>query len=70
MKVIEKNKINGQKIESVLNEKTVLLEYSHPFIVDLHFVFENQKKSFFIMNFVRCGDLYKHLKIKNYFKES
>jgi serine/threonine protein kinase len=53
-----------------LNEKKVLLEYSHPFIVDLHYVFETPKKTFFIMNYVRCGDLYHHLKAKVFFKES
>lgn len=70
MKVVSKENIRGQKLSNIISEKKVLLQFSHPFIVDVHYVFENDKRVYFVMNFLRCGDLYKQLQNRSYFKES
>ena len=72
MKVIQKDKIKSEKImHSFLeNERRVLLEISHPFIVDTHYIFEDSKCAFFIMSFVQNGDISRSLRQKGYFKES
>lgn len=57
MKVIDKAKYK-KDITKLQNEKKILLENSHPFIVDLHYVFETSTTTYFMMDFVRPGDLY------------
>ena len=59
MKVVSKENIRGQKLSNIICEKKVLLQFSHPFIVDVHYVFENEKRVYFVMNYMRSGDLYK-----------
>ena len=40
-----------------------------PFIVKLHYSFQTSKKLFFVMEFVKGGELYFHLKKANKFSE-
>lgn len=69
IKVVEKaaHRIN---MASLLNEKKILLQVTHPFIIGLHYVFETKKRLFFVMDYMRCGDLNKMLRDKGHFKES
>ena len=60
MKVVLKSKIKAKTthINNLMNEKNILLNVSHPFIIGVHYVFESVKRFYFIMDFMRCGDLY------------
>ncbi len=60
MKVVLKSKIKAKtsQINNLMNEKKILLSVSHPFIIGVHYVFESAKRFYFIMDFMRCGDLY------------
>ena len=43
---------------------------THPFIIGLHYTYETSDKLYFVMDYMRSGDLYKFLKVKKRFKES
>jgi serum/glucocorticoid-regulated kinase 2 len=59
--------IDYDQIESTLLEKKILLEANHPFLVGMEFVFQTDNKIFFVMKFVRGGELFMHLrKLKNF----
>ena len=61
--------IDMNSIENTLLEKKILLEAEHPFLAGMEFVFQTDHKIFFIMKFVRGGDLFKHLSEANKFSE-
>lgn len=46
------------------------MEGNHPFLVNMHFIFQTPQRVFFIMNFMRGGQLYFHLKKARVFTET
>ena len=62
MKSIRKDKIiDYDKVESTKLEEHILANSEHPNIVGLDYVFTNEKRIYFIMNFIRGGELFKHI---------
>lgn len=62
MKSIRKDRIADiEKIESTKLEEHILANSEHPNIVGLDYVFKNEKRIYFIMNFIRGGELFKHI---------
>merc|ERR1719263_25455 len=61
--------IDYDQIESTLLEKKILLEADHPFLVGMEFVFQTDLKIFFVMKFVRGGELFMHLRKSRQFAE-
>mmetsp|Transcript_20059 Transcript_20059/g.22388 ORF Transcript_20059/g.22388 Transcript_20059/m.22388 type:complete len:185 (+) Transcript_20059:217-771(+) len=62
MKSIKKDKImDYNKMESMKLEEHILLNSEHPNIVSLDYVFKNEKRIYFVMNFVRGGELFKQI---------
>lgn len=45
------------------------MEAHHPFLVGMDYVFQSEYKIFFVMEFVRGGELYTHLRQARRFKE-
>ena len=45
------------------------MKADHPFLVNMSFVFQNDTKIFFIMRFVRGGDIFTHMKKEKRFDE-
>jgi len=43
-------------------EKDILQKADHPFLVGMEFVFQTDLKIFFVMKFVRGGELFMHLR--------
>ena len=41
----------------------------HPFMVNMDYVFQTENRIFFIMRFVRGGELYRHLRAEKQFSE-
>ena len=62
MKVLSKEKIFGKNlIRYALTERNVLSAMNHPFIVKLHYTFQNDTKLFLVMEYCPGGDLGKML---------
>ena len=50
-------------------EKDILLQADHPFLVGMSYVFQTEQKIFFVMRFVRGGELFMHLRQVTRFPE-
>jgi serum/glucocorticoid-regulated kinase 2 len=62
MKSIRKDKIQDyDKMESTKLEEHILLNSEHPNIVSLDYVFTSEKRIYFIMQFIRGGELFKQI---------
>jgi serine/threonine protein kinase len=57
-------------MESLKLEKDILYSIDHPFIVGMHYVFQNQFRIFFIMDFIEGGELFRHLVNVRRFEEA
>ena len=59
MKVLKKNFIERKNQEiHTQTERNVLVDAEHPFIIKLHFTFQNERKLYFILEFCRGGELF------------
>ena len=71
LKEISKVKIlDCKNLKSVKNERELLSKLNHPFIVNLHFSFQNVNYLYLVMDLFTGGDLRYHLFHKNYFEEN
>jgi serine/threonine protein kinase len=70
MKCLRKDVIlDYDQVESTKLEKDILLKADHPFLVGMHYVFMTKEKIFFVMRFVRGGELFSHLRLAQRFNE-
>jgi serum/glucocorticoid-regulated kinase 2 len=70
MKSLRKDVIlEYDQVESTKLEKDILLEADHPFLVGMSYVFQTPEKIFFVMRFVRGGELFMHLRNAQRFSE-
>ncbi|CDW89282.1 protein kinase domain containing protein [Stylonychia lemnae] len=70
MKILRKDKLVDQKnIHTAYIEKEILQTSEHQFIMKLEYLFQNDKRIYFLMKFVEGGDLYRHLQKRGRFKE-
>ena len=70
MKSIRKDvMIENDQIESAKMEKQILLNNEHPFLVKMSYVFQTEQKVYFVMNFIRGGELFTHLNNEKRFSE-
>ena len=70
MKVLKKESIstNSQRLHTIA-ERKILQEIDHPFIVKLHYAFQNPDKLYFVMDFLNGGEMFTHLRKKVKFPE-
>ncbi|CDW73477.1 UNKNOWN [Stylonychia lemnae] len=61
--------IDYDQVESTKLEKEILMQADHPFLVGMHYVFQTEQKIFFVMRFVRGGELFMHLRNSTRFTE-
>ena len=62
MKEMSKKKIIDKKsIKSILNERDLLARMNHPFIVNMHFAFQDNDNVYLVMDLLKGGDLRYHL---------
>lgn len=61
--------IETQQIEATKLERDILMTISHPFLVGMDFVFQNDFRIYFVMPFIIGGELYKHLLRRKWFDE-
>ena len=58
VKAIKKTLLIMDKIrKDVENERDIMAENDHPFLIDMEFLFENEHRIYFVMPFVRGGEL-------------
>ena len=62
--------IETDQVESTKLEKEILFTCKHPFLVSMEFVFQSDLRLYFIMKFVRGGELYKYFLSKRRFPEN
>ena len=51
--------IEMDQIENTMLEKDIMFECDHPFLVGMDYLFQNELRIYFVMPFVRGGELYK-----------
>jgi serine/threonine protein kinase len=59
MKILKKSELKRRRqVERTKTERTILAVVKHPFIVELHFAFQNNAKLYMVMDFVQGGDFF------------
>ena len=62
MKCIRKDIIlENDQMENIQLEKDILYSINHPFLVNMEYVFQNEYRIYFLMKFVKGGELFRHL---------
>lgn len=57
-------------IDYLKNEKDILISLDHPFLISMDFVFQNELRIFFFLEYIRSGDLFLSLfKVKRFNEE-
>ena len=71
IKCLNKNDlIEKDLIENAKLEKMIMLGIKHPFIVRMHFVFQKNYRIYFVMDYVKGGELFHHLQLVRRFTET
>lgn len=58
----KKHVVDSKQLEHTLTEKKILAGFSHPFLVSLRHAMQTDTKIYFVMEFLRGGELFQHLK--------
>ena len=70
MKSLKKDVLLDQdQVESTILEKKILQSLDHPFLVGMVFCFQTEERIYFVMPFVRGGELFQHLRATKFFPE-
>ena len=64
VKIYEKNSIN-----SIINERKLLAHLRHPFIINMHYAFQDKENLFIVMDYLPGGDLRYHIGKQKRFDE-
>ena len=62
--------INKKQIQNTKNEKDILFEAKHPFILTMEYVFQNEFRLYFFMKYIRGGTLFDNLCEERRFSET
>ena len=70
MKEMSKARIIDRKsVKSIIIERDILSKLNHPFIINLHFSFQDQDKLYLIMDLVKGKDLRNHILLRKQMNE-
>jgi serum/glucocorticoid-regulated kinase 2 len=61
--------IDKKQIQNTKNEKEILFQSNHPFVLSMDYVFQNEYRIYFFLKYVRGGNLYDHLLANKRFQE-
>jgi len=61
--------IQQDQVENTILEKDIMFECDHPFLVGMEYLFQNDLRLYFVMPFVRGGELYKVFSSQRRFRE-
>eukprot|EP01060_Flectonema_neradi_P036481 TRINITY_DN7018_c2_g1_i1.p1 TRINITY_DN7018_c2_g1~~TRINITY_DN7018_c2_g1_i1.p1 ORF type:complete len:750 (+),score=91.61 TRINITY_DN7018_c2_g1_i1:118-2367(+) len=71
MKIVKKAALPSIRIaRMMMEEKAILQSMKHPYIVRLHYAFQNKAKLYLVMTYLSGGDLRTHLSKQRKFPES
>ncbi|PFH52911.1 hypothetical protein AMATHDRAFT_55774 [Amanita thiersii Skay4041] len=71
LKYIDKSRCIKQKaVANIIQERRLLEEINHPFIVNLRYAFQDDQNCFFVLDLMLGGDLRFHLDRKGYIPEN
>jgi serine/threonine protein kinase len=56
-------------MDNIQLEKDILYTIDHPFLVNMEYVFQNEFRIYFLMHFVKGGELFRHLVAVKRFQE-
>ncbi len=56
-------------VQSTILETKNLQSLDHPFLVGMAFCFQTEERIYFIIPFIRGGELFQHLRTEKFFKE-
>ena len=62
--------IKKKSVHCIMNERNLLATLKHPFIVNMHYAFEDRERLFIITDLLNGGDLRYHMKRKKKFNET
>lgn len=70
MKILKKQHIiEAKQLEHTMAENLILCHVNHPFLVSLKYAFQTEHKIYFVMEFMKGGELFQHLKRVSRFTE-
>mmetsp|Transcript_19959 Transcript_19959/g.22206 ORF Transcript_19959/g.22206 Transcript_19959/m.22206 type:complete len:467 (-) Transcript_19959:130-1530(-) len=70
IKVLSKKKImKRNEVQHTKAEKSILMRLKHPFLVNLHYSFQDEEKLYFVMDYINGGELFYHLQREKQFSE-
>jgi len=70
MKSLKKDVLlNQEQVENTIQEKVILSTMKHPFLVAMAYCFQTTERIYFVMNFMRGGELFEHLRKFRVFDE-
>lgn len=70
VKIIKKSGlVDDESLEHVLTENRVLQTLDHPFLVKLYFSFQTADRLYFVMEYIRGGELFFHVGREKTFSE-
>ena len=70
MKAIRKaHVVKNNKVRHTLAERNIMQKITHPFVMKLHYAFQNNGKLYMIMDYLNGGDIFYHLSISRRFNE-
>jgi serum/glucocorticoid-regulated kinase 2 len=62
MKSIRKDVvIDSEQLENLRLEKHIMLCVEHPFLISMEYVFQRDFRIYFLLDFIRGGELYRYL---------
>lgn len=70
MKALKKDMLIDQdQVENTLLEKKILTDFEHPFLCSMIFCFQTFERVYFVMPFLRGGELFQQLRKQRIFDE-
>lgn len=70
IKIVKKKMFkNALRIKDALNEKNIMIKASNPFVIRLHYAFQDKKRIYYVMDFVKGGVLLKYISEMKRFDE-
>lgn len=70
MKSIRKaHVVKNNKVRHTLAERNIMQKITHPFVMKLHYAFQNDGKLYMVMDYLNGGDIFYHLSISRRFSE-
>ena len=62
--------IDMDVVQETIQERDIMTDTNHPFLVGVNYVFESEWRIYFIMPYIEGGDLYSKLREEKRLKEN